>query len=1061
MKISHRRFAIISALVLSASPAAAQTFPRMDHSPAASAPRSAAMTAALPDTVRILAVMAEFRTDEDNRTSGNGTFGTVFPYDYGADILDPYPHDRAYFEAHLRFLENYIAKSSGGRTFARSGLFDSVVTLPKQIREYSYRRGESEKPVAELAAAAWTEADKAIPGFDFSAWDMFVVFHAGRGRDVDLAALQGVDPTPFDIPSLSFTLNAFRKHFGAEFEGIPVGGGAFLIKNSSIVPCTNTREIPLITGQTGLLELSINGLLAASFGTWAGLPDLFDTRLGRTGIGRFGLMDAESIFAFGGVCPPAPSAWEKQFLGWTAPREATAGKRSYLLTAYRTDQPSTADIIKAPITGKEYWLLENRQRDPGNNGQRVTMLSGGREIVMHFPKDTTGFEYADVTALKGVVIDVEDIDWSLPGGRVLSDGGEITSTGGILIWHIDEAVIEAGLADNKVNADPHRRGVDLEQAAGPQDIGETIPSVFGSSIGNGSPLDYWFRGNVSPLYENAFGASTTPDTRANSGAFTHVTIGNFDVSGPVMSLDIEAGDNTIAPMPGWPVDLSSRLPEQQSELHTVVFDIDGDASEEIFAAAGYRSGNEGPGDTVRVFGFRTDATPVLSGSLDPLSAEIPGMRRILSPPMIGDEPAYGGPVMVVAGSDGDRVSLVLLAIRDLDNDRRFDPLDRIDLHASQIRDLDASWHMLRGGLMYLTTGSTGDTLHHPVAGRSYALRGAVGAIAATAYADSLILLDNGDMLSTGAGLESSFPSMSAAARGTARNCVVADFDGDLKDDGAVLRDKLSLHLSGRTEAGLPVSSAYLLSHRPVLSAADIDGDGRLDVVIADSSSVLVFNAALASAERYPARVSARCVLSARLNGDRRDALFVVGDGVMAQLGTGALQAGGFPIPLPTGASAALTRLKEGGGFKLGISVAGGDRRVNLYRTPNAADDHSGMWRQMYGDAQHGNRISSRGGAIVPESVFFPPERCYNWPNPTYESITKIRCYVSQDADITVKIYDQASEKIDELHARAVGGLDNEIDWNVSGIQSGVYLAHVKAAGNGVSGEKIIKIAVVK
>ncbi|MBL0173851.1 MAG: T9SS type A sorting domain-containing protein [Ignavibacteria bacterium] len=100
-------------------------------------------------------------------------------------------------------------------------------------------------------------------------------------------------------------------------------------------------------------------------------------------------------------------------------------------------------------------------------------------------------------------------------------------------------------------------------------------------------------------------------------------------------------------------------------------------------------------------------------------------------------------------------------------------------------------------------------------------------------------------------------------------------------------------------------------------------------------------------------------------------------------------------------------------------------------------------------------------AIASAPDFFPLDRCYNWPNPAYDKTTKIRYFVSKDASVTIKIYDLAGGKVDELKATAIGGLDNEVDWNLSNIQTGVYLAHVSAEGGSMSGEKIIKIAVVK
>ena len=95
------------------------------------------------------------------------------------------------------------------------------------------------------------------------------------------------------------------------------------------------------------------------------------------------------------------------------------------------------------------------------------------------------------------------------------------------------------------------------------------------------------------------------------------------------------------------------------------------------------------------------------------------------------------------------------------------------------------------------------------------------------------------------------------------------------------------------------------------------------------------------------------------------------------------------------------------------------------------------------------------------SSFFPEDRVYNWPNPVYENTTAIRFYVAEDAQVSVKIFDLAGDLVSELSANARGGIDNEISWDVSDIQSGVYFARVEASGSGGSGNAVVKIAVVK
>ena len=67
-----------------------------------------------------------------------------------------------------------------------------------------------------------------------------------------------------------------------------------------IIPCTDNREETSL-GVTYLFQISTNGLLVASLGSYLGLPDLYDTKTGLSAIGRFGLMDGQAIFTYSGA----------------------------------------------------------------------------------------------------------------------------------------------------------------------------------------------------------------------------------------------------------------------------------------------------------------------------------------------------------------------------------------------------------------------------------------------------------------------------------------------------------------------------------------------------------------------------------------------------------------------------------------------------------------------------------------------------------------------------------------------------------------------------------------
>jgi hypothetical protein len=96
------------------------------------------------------------------------------------------------------------------------------------------------------------------------------------------------------------------------------------------------------------------------------------------------------------------------------------------------------------------------------------------------------------------------------------------------------------------------------------------------------------------------------------------------------------------------------------------------------------------------------------------------------------------------------------------------------------------------------------------------------------------------------------------------------------------------------------------------------------------------------------------------------------------------------------------------------------------------------------------------------NTFFPIERAYNYPNPVYDGKTYIRYYVSENSKINIKMFDLSGDFVAELNSEAIGGMDNESVWDVSGIQSGIYLARIEAvSSSGKSESTIIKIAVVK
>ncbi|MBN8586695.1 MAG: hypothetical protein J0L94_00055 [Rhodothermia bacterium] len=498
----------------------------------------------------IIALRVAFQPDTTRFTTGDGTFSDNL-WKGLTPKIDPLPHNDQYFEAHLQFLKNYIHRVSDGKTTIRTHLLPEVVQVSKQMGDYAPtgRLADSNAERAKLAALvkeAWQLAHEKS-GFSTTGLDpartMFVLFHAGAGRDIELVGTTLLK-TPQDLPSLFFNEASLKQ---LRIEEVYFKG--FKVNHTAVLPETETRlGYDSFANKPFLVELSINGLLAASFLNFLGVPDLFDTLNGKTAVGSFCVMDGEGIFAYNGLFPPEPSAWVKYYLGWTIPKTINAAYGTpQTVELLHASDASSSEILKIPLSNTEYFLVENRQRDPERNGITVHLQKPNGQIeTQTFTNQDKTFSRTDQSGFSGgTVIGVDNYDWALPGGV---DRAGNNRMGGILIWHIDEAVLADRMADNRVNTDENRRGIDLEEADGAQDIGvASFPcnDAGDNNILRGSYDDFWYANNpvncvidgtAKPIgqYLNELGPTTRPNSETNTGAKTGIHLSGFSESANVM-----------------------------------------------------------------------------------------------------------------------------------------------------------------------------------------------------------------------------------------------------------------------------------------------------------------------------------------------------------------------------------------------------------------------------------------------------------------------------------------------------------------------------------------------
>lgn len=981
-------------------------------------PKTNQSISAADDTLKILALMVNFQEDADGTTFGNGKFGTIYSQNYGSNILDPLPHDKKYFESHLLFVKNYFDKVAKGKLCIEYTVLPDTFSVSQRMRNYSPAPGSSDfAPIADFAVEAWTKADQLYPGFNFSQYDLFLIFHAGVGRDISLPGSIGNER---DLPSVYLSDNAFKEIFGNDYEGIPVSNGSFKITNSMIIPETESREVQTISG-TFLFEITINGLLCASVGSHLGLPDLFDTETGLSAIGRFGLMDGQSIFAYLGTYPPEPSPWEKIKLGWAEPVTMELQNADVSLVTNLAATMSDTVILKVPLNSSEYYLIENRIRDAYDNGSTITYTIGDVIITKTFPNDTTGYRSFDVDSLSGVIIDVDEFDWAVPGN-------------GIVIWHIDENVINEKIAENKVNTNKNRRGVDIEEADGVQDIGERFFTIFGDEvIGEGTEEDFWHKDNPATLFKNRFAKDTRPNTLTNTGANSLITIKDFSEIDNRMSFRVEFGDSVVKPIfshsyPFGP-DIKS-LSSRQTSVGN--FDVVS-------------------GDTLLIIEHHINfALPEFSffkstffneNKIDHSYGVKDSLLNFILIEYAGIAQFYIGSVSV-----GEFLTSPIV-------------INKLNETESELILGD-----LKGNLYFYELASIVPAIEEPQLKKvePFIYAGAVKKIAANGSYFAAIY-------KTGPIQPEPTQPMYYDAFG-----VGASFNHEVPLDLAITRDDVnyfSVILTDKNNffgfRGSEVLFNFSINAMDSVtsfSLVDLKQDGTNYIALNNGNNIEVYNLAGAMADNFPFSDPqgigfVGTPLTADFEGDNNSEIIsVTKDGRIFAIdgGTGKVVPG---FPISCGGSVSVTPVLYNANGATNLAVLNDQNVLSAWSISSV--EGKLYWSEEYGNPQNTSFVDAAENTNR-INEFFPANRAYNYPNPVYEGTTNIRYYVSEDSKINIKIFDLAGDFVAELNDDAQGGMDNETVWNVGNIQSGVYLARIEAnSTSGKTEQAVIKIAVVK
>jgi len=383
-----------------------------------------------PATVNILFLRVDFPADTDTTTAGTGVWTdySALPY---AQNNDP---DYWVNRARQNFI-NYWAEVSYGLLTVTVDISPVVYQLPYAMAHYGSETSPAlENLIYDSITTALSDTNP-ITKPTFTNYDAVLIVHAGVGEETDISGT-----TTNDIWSLYYSSGSICQNASSATCLTTTLKDGNPISEAIIMPQTDSRTDILVDPL---------GVYVHEFGHWLGLPDLYCTALIclLDGAGKWSLM-ADGIYNQDpngcngisdcyGSSPAHPDAWSRTRLGWVTPQlQDPAITKNALFNAQSIETvppPSPAavstNIVKAQassLTPNQYFLIENRQQigyDAGLPGHGLLVWLIDEDVInANFPSNTVNNNWVR----PGVKLIEADGNWSLLN---VSDGNDVGSAG--------------------------------------------------------------------------------------------------------------------------------------------------------------------------------------------------------------------------------------------------------------------------------------------------------------------------------------------------------------------------------------------------------------------------------------------------------------------------------------------------------------------------------------------------------------------------------------------------------------------------------------------------------
>jgi len=389
-------------------------------------------------TITVLFLRLEFQQDQTPSVSmaTGGGLWTDPAYAQGTPANANDPNDPSFnywvSRATTKFID-YWKEASYGLLPLSMDVSQKIYQLPHTTASYGSETAASiENLMFDSITAALADPEPSTKP-NFGDYDVVLFVHAGCGEESDING-----DTPGDIWSLYYSSNCISPNasgFGCLTTTLK-GGKA--ITEGLIMPQTDSQDNVVVDPL---------GVYAHEFGHWLGLPDLYCTAsfpfCMLDGVGKWSLM-GDGIYnkdpgnpTWYGSSPARPEAWSLVKLGWVTPQSAAT-----------YPDPGTMDLGPVAVVPPP------------------AIAAQGTQIVQLQASTSTGNQYFLIENRQQIGFDA-----GLPGH-------------GLLVWLVDQDVVNSAINSNTINNNAGRPGVKLIEADADWDL-----LLYGGDVGSaGDPF---------------------------------------------------------------------------------------------------------------------------------------------------------------------------------------------------------------------------------------------------------------------------------------------------------------------------------------------------------------------------------------------------------------------------------------------------------------------------------------------------------------------------------------------------------------------------------------------